>query len=247
MKYLQFSGRASVLVAVLAMGISLFCVIHPSALWVLGSFMAFQVYWTCGVACGAHRYFVHRSFETSTFWREFMVWAICAAGGLHPYISIAIHREHHKHSDTPDDPHNHYRGWGLVNAKKLNLTIPRRLRKQFLSDPVAMRIQKYYLLYPLVTATVLALVSWEALIYLWAIPAALTQVLRKTVLLDWVHRFGYQNWETNDHSRNSKILGLLFGGEGLHNNHHAFPNRWNMAMKKGELDPGAWFIRLIKR
>jgi fatty-acid desaturase len=37
------------------------------------------------------------------------------------------------------------------------------------------------------------------------------------------HVWGYRNYETPDGSRNNLIIGLLAGGEGWHNNHHAAP------------------------
>jgi fatty-acid desaturase len=37
------------------------------------------------------------------------------------------------------------------------------------------------------------------------------------------HAWGYRNYETPDDSRNNPIIGLLTGGEGWHNNHHADP------------------------
>ena len=38
------------------------------------------------------------------------------------------------------------------------------------------------------------------------------------------HVWGYRNYETPDGSRNNLIVGLLAGGEGWHNNHHAAPH-----------------------
>ena len=37
------------------------------------------------------------------------------------------------------------------------------------------------------------------------------------------HLWGYRNYETPDNSRNNILIGLLAGGEGWHNNHHAAP------------------------
>jgi stearoyl-CoA desaturase (delta-9 desaturase) len=37
------------------------------------------------------------------------------------------------------------------------------------------------------------------------------------------HLWGYRNYETPNDSRNNPIIGLLTGGEGWHNNHHADP------------------------
>jgi stearoyl-CoA desaturase (delta-9 desaturase) len=47
--------------------------------------------------------------------------------------------------------------------------------------------------------------------------------------------------------RNNYIVALLTGGEGWHKNHHDKPQAWNLGWKWYEWDPGAWFIRLIRK
>jgi fatty-acid desaturase len=241
------STKLTLMTAVAAVVALVGVCLSPSLLWLLGSLVAFQVYWCCGYSAGNHRYFCHRSFKTSKFWEEFMVWASCSSLGGHPLLFASSHLEHHQHSDTDKDPNNAYKRVWLAAANEPSVEMPIWMKRNFVKSPLMMRAYRYYLLYPIITATILCLISPVAMIYLWAIPLLITQIARKHAMLDWVHSFGYQSYDTGDKSTNSLILSLLFGGEGLHNNHHKYPARWNFVMKKGEIDPTSWFVRMIKK
>ena len=60
------------------------------------------------------------------------------------------------------------------------------------------------------------------------------------------HYWGYRNWSTPDTSTNIVPLGLLIGGEELHNNHHAYPTSAKLSMKWYEFDIGWLYIRLLQ-
>ena len=51
-----------------------------------------------------------------------------------------------------------------------------------------------------------------------------------------------KNFEVDDYSYNNKYLQLIDIGEGLHNNHHAYPNKYDQAYMPGEIDPAGWVI-----
>ena len=53
-----------------------------------------------------HRYFAHRSFETSKFWHIIMCVVSPIACGGSPYSYAVAHRTHHAYSDTENDPHS---------------------------------------------------------------------------------------------------------------------------------------------
>jgi stearoyl-CoA desaturase (delta-9 desaturase) len=60
------------------------------------------------------------------------------------------------------------------------------------------------------------------------------------------HGAGRRAFDTPDDSRNNGWVNLAsLIGEGLHNNHHAFPHSARFSLAKGEIDPGYWFIRLL--
>ena len=60
------------------------------------------------------------------------------------------------------------------------------------------------------------------------------------------HYWGYRNWPTPDASTNIVPLGILIGGEELHNNHHAFPSSAKLSCRWYELDIGWLYIRILE-
>ena len=59
------------------------------------------------------------------------------------------------------------------------------------------------------------------------------------------HYWGYRNCETPDASRNLAPIGLLIGGEELHNNHHAYAQSARLSNRWWELDIGWIYIRIL--
>ena len=59
------------------------------------------------------------------------------------------------------------------------------------------------------------------------------------------HTFGTRPFRVSDRSTNNAAVALLTFGEGLHNNHHAFPSSAEHGLRWWQLDPTAWFIRLL--
>jgi stearoyl-CoA desaturase (delta-9 desaturase) len=62
----------------------------------------------------------------------------------------------------------------------------------------------------------------------------------------FAHSFGARPYRTRDNSGNSPWVNLVsLIDEGLHNNHHAFPNSARFSLAPGEIDPGFGFVRLL--
>ena len=60
------------------------------------------------------------------------------------------------------------------------------------------------------------------------------------------HLRGYRHWSTPDASTNIVPLGILIGGEELHNNHHAYPTSAKLSCKWYEFDIGWMYIRSLQ-
>jgi hypothetical protein len=76
----------------------------------LALFVGMYVLSAFGITIGFHRLFVHRSFETY-MWIK-VIFAILGSMALQgPLLKwVGMHRWHHQHSDTPDDPHSPQHG-----------------------------------------------------------------------------------------------------------------------------------------
>ncbi len=57
------------------------------------------------------------------------------------------------------------------------------------------------------------------------------------------HHVGYRNFDNT--ATNLRVLALVTGGEGLHNNHHEYPRSPKFSFRRGEIDPAWPIIRLL--
>ena len=65
-------------------------------------------------------------------------------------------------------------------------------------------------------------------------------------VVNWCgHKYGYSNYDNEDHSKNSLPLDFLMLGELFQNNHHKHPNSPNFAKKWFEFDPSYPVIRFL--
>jgi stearoyl-CoA desaturase (delta-9 desaturase) len=64
-----------------------------------------------GVVGGYHRMLSHKSFKTHK-WLEYLIASLgTCSGQSHPIEWVSRHRQHHRHSDTPLDPHTPHEGF----------------------------------------------------------------------------------------------------------------------------------------
>lgn len=93
--------------------------------------------------------------------------------------------------------------------------------------------------------------SWGLII--WLIEALWIPVFAAGVINGIGHAWGYRNFESGnrrtgllDTSKNIVPLGILIGGEELHNNHHEFPTSAKLSTKWYEFDIGWCYIRMLE-
>jgi stearoyl-CoA desaturase (Delta-9 desaturase) len=180
-----------------------------------------------GLSAGYHRYFSHRSYETSRPFQFFLAFLGCSAMQKGPLWWAAHHRDHHRHSDTPQDPHSPvintlwwaHVGWifaadhRVMNGRSVHdLSRFRELRwldRNHWIPGLALAAACYLIAGPtglvwgFFVSTVLCYHATFAINSLW-------------------HRVGSRRYRTDDESRNNLVLALITLGEGWHNNHHHY-------------------------
>ncbi len=72
----------------------------------VGLLVAMYLLTMTGVELGLHRYFAHRSFETTRPLRALLLILGCMAGQGSALLWSAVHRWHHAHTDVPGDLHS---------------------------------------------------------------------------------------------------------------------------------------------
>lgn len=200
-----------------------------------------------GVEINSHRYWSHRSFEYRYKWMEWVFsWFGTLSGTGSPMQWVAIHHDHHQHSDKDGDPHN-------PNEKGLSMLLwlvypkanPYKLR-YMIKDNYQCWLHRNFMLVFLITWLVLYLIGGFWLVaYAAIIPSALVTLIQVGTTYICHVGVGYRNYDTDDESRNVWWWAILDFGEGLHNTHHAQPWRWNLKDKWWEIDISAIVIRIV--
>ena len=218
---------------------------------------------TFGVEGAYHRYFSHRSFSTSR-WFQFILAILATSSGQRGVLSWAgLHRKHHKHSDTEQDPHS-----PVVNSfwfAHLTWIWDDRHRNPTLDNvrdltryPELVWINRYH--YLVTSGTVIALfliganTDWlgadvggmQAVLWGFMIPTML--VFHMTMSINSVlhyPRFGNRRFNTGDASRNVAWLALPSMGSAWHNNHHHHPGVARAGFYWWEVDLVYLMIRLL--
>jgi stearoyl-CoA desaturase (delta-9 desaturase) len=236
--------------------------------WAVGGLYLFG---TLGINIGYHRLLTHRGFACPR-WLEhgLSVLGTCCWQGT-PMSWVAIHRMHHQHSDAPGDPHCpresffwSHMGWFLLRDPGIyNIATYDRYARDLFQDRFYKQLERTK-----VWRTIQA-VQWAVFLVLGGLVGALlTRSLAGALqlALSWLvwgvfvrtvavwhitwsvnsvtHLWGYRNYETQDHSRNNWLVGLVSNGEGWHNNHHAQPRCAAHGQRWWELDVSYLTIRM---
>jgi len=222
-----------------------------------------------GVTVGLHRHFAHLSFKTSPFMRA--VLAVCGSMAAQGPVLfwVVTHRRHHAFSDKPGDPHSPNQHGGGLHGLMSGLwhahigwmfssesTDWVHFGRDWLQDRMVFNLHRWY---PLWVACGLALPAavCGAITGTWlgALQGLVWGGLIRVFLVNhasWCvgsvcHVFGSRPFTTRDESANNWIVAVLAFGEGLQNNHHAFPSSHAHAVHWWEPDLSAWVIRVMAK
>lgn len=216
--------------------------------------LAFYFVRMFAITAGYHRLFSHRSYSTSRFFQFILAFLGTTAAQKGPLWWSALHRHHHKHSDTEEDIHSPsirgvwhaHIGWVLSEEHdEADMKLVRDLTKY----PELVMLDKYHYIPPLMFLAFTFLLGFVMENYLPSLGLSMFQVaiwggLVSTVLLyhgtfainSLAHILGKKRFETGDQSKNSLILALITLGEGWHNNHHRYPGSERQGFYWWEID-----------
>lgn len=203
-----------------------------------------------GVTAGYHRFFSHRSFKTSRAGQ--FVFAFLAMSSTQKSVLwwAALHRHHHRHSDTEEDVHSpvhrsfFYSHVGWIFDKKHDAT---RLDEvpDLAKYPELRFLDRHQLLPAIVLAVACFLID--------GLPGLLIGFFLSTVFLyhgtffinSLAHVHGKQRYVTGDDSRNNWWLAIITLGEGWHNNHHAYQRSTRQGFRWYEIDITYYVLRAM--
>lgn len=226
--------------------ILIFIVVVPQSglMWLI-SLAIYALIGCFGISIGYHRLLTHKSFKTSKFWER-----ICTTLGALAFTGssigwVGMHRQHHRFSDKPGDPHSPVMFGTKMLIARYDFDPSRWAVRSLITDKFHVNFHKYYFGILFLWAAFVGLFGLSALFYIVIIPAAIS--IWVSTISNYVnHKWGYRNFETSDQSRNLWINALFTFGEGWHNNHHANPGSYTFKHNWWEIDPAAVVIKAIR-
>ena len=204
-----------------------------------------------------HRCQAHRSLTLHPAASHFFRFWLWLTTGMITKEWAAVHRKHHAKAETEDDPHSpQVHGlakilWGGVVYYVRETRNRETVRKYGHGTPDDAIERAVYSRLPFLGVTLMALID-IALFgvvsggIVWAVQMAWIPFWAAGVINGVGHYWGYRNFQPKDESRNIVPVGLLIGGEELHNNHHAFPTSARLSNRWYEFDVGWLYIRMME-
>ncbi len=234
--------------------------ISPVALVVCAAFYLARMFAITG---WYHRYFSHRSFQTSRPVQFLFAFLGCAAAQKGPLWWASHHREHHMYSDTPQDVHSpriqgFWRSHILWFLDPSSHAMKEERIRDFLVYPELRWLERYHWTAILASMAGLFLLghvldrAYPSLgtdgpqMLIWGFFVSTVLVYHATFCVNSLgHMLGKQRYDTGDQSRNSGLVALLTLGEGWHNNHHRYPLSARQGFFWWEFDPTWYALRVL--
>jgi stearoyl-CoA desaturase (delta-9 desaturase) len=206
-----------------------------------------------------HRCQAHRALELHPAVAHFFRFWLWLTTGMVTKEWAAIHRKHHAKVETADDPHSpQIHGINRILWLGVFLYVKESHNKETLEryghgtpdDWVERNV------YSRSSVWGLWLMGAINIALFGLVPGMLILLTQIVWIPFWAagvingvgHFLGYRSWDVPapDASRNISPIGILIGGEELHNNHHAFPASARFSVKWYEIDIVWTYIRALK-
>lgn len=203
-----------------------------------------------------HRGQAHRGIEFHPVLSHFMRFWLWLTTGMVTKEWVAVHRKHHSNTDRPGDPHSPYNegllkmlyagAWLYAKAaqdKDMVKVYGTGTPDDWMEKNVYSKHSKVGITLLLIFNTLL-FNGWG--IVIWLIQMAWIPFWAAGVVNGVGHCIGYRNWKTKDKSKNIIPIGIIIGGEELHNNHHNSPASVKLSNKWYEFDIGWMWLNIFK-
>ena len=201
-----------------------------------------------------HRGQAHRGIIFNPVFEHFIRFWLWLTTGMNTKQWVAVHRKHHAFTETENDPHSPAT-YGILQVLfggaflYHNAVKDERMVQQFGVGTPDDTMEKFYSKYTL----------WGVMLMLWIdlFLFGIVGFIIWGVQMIWIpfwaagvvngisHWKGYRNGTTKDNSRNICPIGIIIGGEELHNNHHLDPANPKLSLRWFEFDIGYFWLRIF--
>lgn len=201
---------------------------------------------------GFHRGLCHGALEIHPLARTLLLRSSVWITGIDPKVWVVMHRTHHLHSDTKEDPHSPKNmrnvvsmffaqmvGYDAVNqglrrgdekytslGKDLEMSWP--ASSGFWLAP--------YLLHLVLAVALGYFAGWLLALALFG--GLICHAFQGVIINYFGHSRGPRNFDTPDDARNNHFGAWILLGEGFQNNHHQYPASARFSYRPSEVDFG---------
>ncbi len=203
-----------------------------------------------------HRTQAHRALDLGFIPSHFFRFWLWLTTGTVTREWVAIHRKHHAKCETPEDPHSPqtrgintvlWKGALLYQQEAKNQETLEKYGKGTPDDWLERHLYTPHSWLGIVLMLVIDVVLFGLPgVLVWAVQMLWIPFWAAGVINGLAHFWGYRNWNTTDASTNISPIGILIGGEELHNNHHAFASSARLSSHWYEFDIGWFYIRVLE-
>ena len=203
-----------------------------------------------------HRSQAHRGLDLHPIVSHFFRFWLWMTTGMVTREWVAIHRKHHAKCEREGDPHSPiiygidrvlWRGAELYRQEAANEETIKRFSHGTPNDWMERNVYSRH-----TTLGIFAMLAIDLLLFgaigltVWAVQMAWIPFWAAGVVNGLGHYIGYRNFSSPDTSTNLFPIGIIIGGEELHNNHHAYGTSAKFSSKWYEFDIGWGYIRILQ-
>jgi stearoyl-CoA desaturase (delta-9 desaturase) len=208
-----------------------------------------------GVTIFLHRCQAHRALDLHAIPSHFFRFWLWMTTGMVTKEWAAIHRKHHAKCETAEDPHSPvtrgietvvFEGAELYRIEAKNRETIEKYGHGTPDDWIERNVYTKHSALGVSLMLVVNVMLFGVLgLTVWAIQMAWIPVTAAGVINGIGHYWGYRNFECKDASTNILPIGIIIGGEELHNNHHTFGTSAKLSAKWYEFDIGWMYISIL--
>ena len=203
-----------------------------------------------------HRCQAHRALDLHPIASHFFRFWLWITTGMVTKEWAAIHRKHHAKCETEEDPHSpvmrgirkvFFEGAELYRAESKNLETMEKYGHGTPDDWLEHNIYSKYAWQGVGLMLIIDVLLFGVIgLTVWAVQMLWIPVTAAGIINGIGHYWGYRNYDCADESTNIFPIGIIIGGEELHNNHHTFGTSAKLSSKWYEFDIGWMYIRILQ-
>lgn len=208
-----------------------------------------------GVTLFLHRSQTHRGLDLHPVVMHFFRFWLWMTTGMVTKEWVAIHRKHHAKCEREGDPHSpmiyginrvFFEGAELYREESANQDTLKRFGYGTPDDWLERNVYSRHSALGILVMLGIDVALFGALgLAVWAVQMAWIPFWAAGVVNGIGHYWGYRNYASPDTSTNVFPIGLIIGGEELHNNHHAHGTSAKFSNKWYEFDIGWGYIKIL--